>query len=254
MKLSTQLPMASPYRVAWNDVLKPFGVSVRSDMVYDLLANEVIPVPSSMGGLRILQRYPFFIRAQSTGQSVVNRDVGNVTLAWASSIDTTKSPAWSITPLLVSSRGSGASTGETMIAPTRDYPQTNLAPRLLAVQVTPKTADKAAAAHGRVIVVGNSEFATDRFAGEAPENLPFVLNAVDWLAQDESLIAIRSKNLRPPVLAFASESTREAVKYGNMVGVPVLVALAGLFHLMRRRRKTRERYHPAQTVLTGVAA
>ena len=51
---------------------------------------------------------------------------------------------------------------------------------------------------GPAVVVGSIDFATDRFVQLAPENLAFALNAVDWLAQDEELIAIRSKDRRPP--------------------------------------------------------
>jgi ABC-type uncharacterized transport system involved in gliding motility auxiliary subunit len=70
------------------------------------------------------------------------------------------------------------------------------------------------------------------------------LNAVDWLAQDEALISIRAKDRRPPQLVFTSNATRQGVKYANVVGIPLLVALAGLIRLTRRRRKTREPYRP----------
>jgi ABC-type uncharacterized transport system involved in gliding motility auxiliary subunit len=92
--------------------------------------------------------------------------------------------------------------------------------------------------------VGSVEFATDRFVQTAQENLSFALNAVDWLAQDEALIAIRSKDRRPPSLLFGSDVEREAVKYANVFGVPLAVALFGLVRLLRRRRRTREPYRP----------
>jgi ABC-type uncharacterized transport system involved in gliding motility auxiliary subunit len=93
-------------------------------------------------------------------------------------------------------------------------------------------------------VVGSLDFATDRFVRTAPENLAFTLNAVDWLAQDEDLIAIRSKDRRPAPLLFESSAVREAVKYANLVGLPLLVGLIGVVRLVRRRRKTREAYRP----------
>lgn len=246
MQLAPQMPLANPRPVAWNAVLAPFGVSVRSDMVYDLAANVVVPIPSRMG--QLLERYPYFIRAGGTGQSVVTQELNEVVLPWTSSIDTSAATglARQVTPLLVSSRASGVSSGETPIFGS-DYPRTNLAPRLLAVQVAPKLAGPKATMHGRVIVVGNADFATDHFAQSAPDNLAFVLNAVDWLAQDESLIGIRSKNRQAPPLAFTSSATREVVKYGNVIGVPVLIVLGGLVRMARRRRKTRERYRPLAT-------
>ena len=48
---------------------------------------------------------------------------------------------------------------------------------------------------------------------------------MDWLAQDEELIAIRSKDRRPPPLLFTSAPLREGVKYANLAGLPLLVAV-----------------------------
>jgi hypothetical protein len=43
---------------------------------------------------------------------------------------------------------------------------------------------------------------------------------------------------------FATTAARETAKYGNLIGVPVLVVLVGLIRLTRRRRKTRRVYQP----------
>ena len=242
MELSPQMPMAMPKPVAWNAALARFGVSIRSDLVYDLLANEIVPVPTQLG--RVLRQYPFFVRAASTGRSVINQELSSGIFTWPSSIDTTGAPNRVITPLFVTSRAGGVATGETMIDPSRDFPQTDLKERLLAVQVTAKKAAADSASAGRVVVIGDADFAGDRSARGAPENLALALNAVDWLAQDEALIAIRAKDRRPPPLVFASNTARQGVKYANVIGIPLLVALAGMIRLTRRRRKTRDPYRP----------
>jgi ABC-type uncharacterized transport system involved in gliding motility auxiliary subunit len=240
MQMSDQMPTALPHPVVYNAALKPFGVQIRSDMAYDLLANEVIPLPSDFG--RVLQVYPFFIRAQSSRLTPVNQDLGSVVLTWASTIDTTGAAKGTVTPLFVSSRAGGTFTAMTSVAPSQDFPQNDLKPRLLAVMVAP--ADSAKGARGRVVVVGSFDFATDRFVHSAPENLSFALNAVDWLAQDEALIAIRSKDRRPPALMFQSATEREGVKYANMIALPILVAAFGALRIIRRRRRTRQPYRP----------
>jgi ABC-type uncharacterized transport system involved in gliding motility auxiliary subunit len=242
MEVSQRAPTAQPRPVAWNTVLRPFGVRIRSDMAYDLLANEVIPLPTDFG--RVLQVYPFFIRAQSSRSSPVNQDLGAVVLTWASTIDTTGAAKGTLTPLFSSSQATGTFTNMTTIAPTQDFPQKGLGHRLLAVMVSPPPAKEGGKPRGRVVVVGSLHFATDRFVRTAPENLAFTLNAVDWLAQDEALIAIRSKDRRPPPLLFESSAVREGVKYGNLVGLPLLVGLVGVVRLLRRRRRTREPYRP----------
>ena len=132
-----------------------------------------------------------------------------------------------------------------MLDPSREFRRDSLASRLVAALVNPLAKNPAAAApHGRLVVVGSSDFASDRYAQNSPDNLAFVQNAVDWLAQDEALIAIRSKNRAPPPLVFASGAMRDAVKYGNVIGVPVLLIVAGALRLWRRRLITRETYRP----------
>ena len=82
----------------------------------------------------------------------------------------------------------------------------------------------------------------------------FVQNAVDWLAQDEALIAIRSKNRTPPPLAFASATTHDIVKYGNIIGVPALLIVFGALRLWRRRQITRQVYRPLALAGAGGAS
>ena len=202
-RMSPQSPVANTRPVAWNEILKPFGVSINSNIVYDLASNEMVPARGGGGPFQVMQRYPYFVRAQSTGASVVNRDVRDVFMPWPSSIDISKAAAGTVTPLVVTSEGSGVSTGMTMIEPGGAFSQDSLAPRTLAVQVAPRTAGDSAL-HGRVIVIGNSDFVNDQFAQQAPENLALALNAVDWLSQDDALISIRSADRRPPALAFTS--------------------------------------------------
>ena len=79
-----------------------------------------------------------------------------------------------------------------------------------------------------------------------------VLNAIDWLAQDDALIAIRSKDRAPPPLVFASSVKRGVAKYGNLIGVPALLIAAGIVRLWRRRRTTRRVYR--QLVSQGATA
>jgi ABC-type uncharacterized transport system involved in gliding motility auxiliary subunit len=112
--------------------------------------------------------------------------------------------------------------------------------RLVAVQVAPRAGP--GSPRGRLIVVGSTDFVSDRYLRNGEAGLVFVQNAVDWLAQDEALIAIRSKDRNPPPLVFTSAVARTAVKYGNLIGIPLLLVAAGGVRLWRRRRLTRQTY------------
>jgi len=241
----SQQMVAVERSVPWNEVLAEFGVAIQPDMVYDLLSNEPVSLPTEFG--RVLTSYPFWVRAASTGNSVVNEQAQSLFLPWTSSIDTVGAVPGTVTPLFVSSKAGGIQTQQVLLMPQQQLPQTNLATRLLAVMINPGAADGAAAggnARGRLIVVGNAEFVADDQVRSAPENLTFVLNAVDWLSQDESLIAIRSKDRTPPPLVMA-EGRRNLVKYANLIGLPIVVIVAAILRLLRRRQLTRRIYRAA---------
>jgi ABC-type uncharacterized transport system involved in gliding motility auxiliary subunit len=170
---------------------------------------------------------------------VINADLPSVLLPWTSSIDTAGAAKGTVVPLFVTTKLAGLMTQDVMLSPQQSFSQANTAKRILAAQVQPKTPGS-----GRLVIVGNGDFAGDRFAQNSPENTIFVLNAVDWLAQDEALIGIRSKDRTPPPLAFSSAGLRGTVRYGNIVGVPVLVALFGALRLARRKVRTKQPYRP----------
>jgi len=236
-----QLPLATARPVPWNDLLKPYGVSVRSDMAYDLASNEQVAIPVQFG--RVLKPYPLWIRALSTKASPINAEVDAALLPWASTIDTAGAAAGTVTPLLVTSRAAGVRQQEMLLQPSQPFRRDSLARRLLAVQVNPG-ANPSAKARGRVVVVGSSDFAGDRYTRGGEPSAVFVQNAVDWLAQDEALIAIRSKDRSPPPLVFTSGVLRDVVKYGNVIGIPLLLVGLGAVRLWRRRLITQQVYQP----------
>ena len=65
------------------------------------------------------------------------------------------------------------------------------------------------------------------------------------LRSDDALIQIRSKDRRPPPLVFESNTKRDFVKYGNLIGIPLLLVMFASLRLLRRRRQTGQSYQPS---------
>ena len=113
----------------------------------------------------------------------------------------------------------------------------------------------------RLVVVGDADFASDRYmsllrtfpiyAGGAQ----LLLNAVSWTLEDDALVALRGNVLRARPLdididaggdsnAAGTGGGRAALlKWGNVAGVPLLVCLAGLLRWRWRSpaRRSRQR-------------
>ena len=250
MSLPGQSEFVVPRPVLWNELLEPYGVAIRSDMVYDLISNETAQIPSRFG--MMLAPYPLWVRGMSTRSGVINSDLQTVFMPWPSSLDTTGAAAGTVTPLFVTSEAAGLDSMMSMLAPRRQFSRQGLETRILAAMVNPLVGEESDGPTGRVVVVGNTDVLQDRFLQGNPTNLAFGLNVVDWLTQDESLIGIRAKNRAPPSLAFSSEAKQDFVKHANVIGVPVLLILLGVLRMLKRRRKTQQRYQRV-TVSEAVA-
>jgi ABC-type uncharacterized transport system involved in gliding motility auxiliary subunit len=90
---------------------------------------------------------------------------------------------------------------------------------------------------GRLLVVGNSRFVEDRYVQQFGQNLDFVLNAIDFLTLDESLITIRSRTSIDLPLRDLTVQDRQWVRFIGTFMMPILVILYGLLRYWTRRRR-----------------
>ena len=105
---------------------------------------------------------------------------------------------------------------------------------------------------GRVLVVGGSFFLYDMWTQNYPDcrgggELAFAMNAVDWLAQDSDLIAIRAKSVEDPqidvpeTISRSEEAARSAAETANEAAAEAMIAEAtGNDEAMEKASQTRE--------------
>ena len=86
----------------------------------------------------------------------------------------------------------------------------------------------------KLIVIGNGDFPTDDFRGP-DESLLFFANMIDYMSDDAGLSMIRSKDANPKPLESVEDSTKTLVKYGMLVGPPLLVLLYGLLRWRKKK-------------------
>jgi len=85
----------------------------------------------------------------------------------------------------------------------------------------------------RVVVFGDSDFATNAYAG-VPGNPNLFANAVSWLAQQENLIAIRPKEAQDRRVTMTPRQQTFAL-LSSILLIPAAVFAAGIFTWWRRR-------------------
>lgn len=84
----------------------------------------------------------------------------------------------------------------------------------------------------RLLVVGTG---LSFFKARERANLLFFQNILDWAVLETDLIAIRSREAPDPVLEALEPSTQSLLKWGNVLGVPLALALFGVARWWARR-------------------
>ncbi|MDE2982401.1 MAG: Gldg family protein [Gemmatimonadota bacterium] len=279
--MNPQAPTSMPIFTGLEELLAARGVEASGDLVVDLASAERVSM--RQGIFNVIRPYPLWPVAFRGDDHATNRDLENVSFGWAAPF-TWEEGDPAVTALWNTTEGGARRPPGGLIAPGMDLGVTedDLGIHTFAVAVDPSAGDAEDAGAedegggeddaeavgatdqaedgnveadgaepadpvpgGRIIAVGDADFLEDRFVQSNSQNLVFTANAVDWLAQDEALIGIRSKDRTPPTLAFESEAGKNALKWGSLIGVPVLFMLFGFLRVNGRTTRAERRWNEA---------
>lgn len=298
-------PSARPVNSGLGDLLGAWGVTMQSKLVADAQCSRA-PMRGPFG-LQVLVPYPPIPVLQLDEEQLehpVMFRLASPMLPFVASLEVGEAPAGAtLTVLARSSRDSWSMSGPTIALEPRDPQDWRMTadagpfdlmvavegklPSAFAAPVTEEgsseiQAPQVAEHDARVLVSGTSTFLEDSFMPPRPPQgdvqmnaaLALALNAVDWLAADSDLIAIRAKTIEEPALdipdsVLAAEDTalaaaeqgdeegvesalderkaaieswdakKRAYRWLNTLGIPFLVALFGLFRWRQRANKKR---------------
>ncbi|MCG2686587.1 GldG family protein, partial [Candidatus Parcubacteria bacterium] len=240
LEINPQYMLATSTASNLNNILQEYNINLENNIVYDLKSHETVTL--GQGTVSYMLAYPLWPRALAE-ENNISKQVKTIVLPWVNEIKILDKKEFSenlvITKLFSTTDAGGAqAVGNINLDPQQKFITQDLNKKNLVVSIEKNLDDK----NTGLIVVGNSDFAVDGFGQNFQENLVFALNSIEWLAQDDILSSIRAKNLNNSPLLFSSASQRDRIKYFNMIGVPVLVALFGVYWLIRRRRISKREY------------
>jgi ABC-type uncharacterized transport system involved in gliding motility auxiliary subunit len=98
---------------------------------------------------------------------------------------------------------------------------------------TPAAPDAAKKPESRIIAIGDSDFAAN-FGLGIQGNRDFFMNTVNWLAQQENLIAIRPREPEDRRLTLTAAQQQNIMLLSIFV-IPGLVFASGIYTWWRRR-------------------
>jgi ABC-type uncharacterized transport system involved in gliding motility auxiliary subunit len=245
-----------------------YGFKVNDDLVLDR-ACPTLPFQtmSEYGRQITMVNYPFFPEIQ-----VFNRDnaamkiLRQVRLYFPSSIDTSVAPGYNsltVTPLMWSSDKATTMSGTYDIDPFnmrgkftfdkghiplgvlisgnfQSYYTNKEIPRDSEGNPVSTSPILNSSPDTRFVVIGDANMINDQYQVPGLDNLTSILNLIDWLAQDEALIGIRSRSVVSRPLGEVSDGARQVVKYANMLIPPLLVIGFGLIRWRIRKSAAKQ--------------
>ncbi|RJQ45498.1 MAG: ABC transporter [Gammaproteobacteria bacterium] len=174
---------------------------------------------------------PEFALVAEYGAHPITRGLDQLTLfPRAAGLEAKAAPGWEAQAFLQSSARSWAETGELSGEVKYDADKDSMGPLNLALALT---REPPGAGQQRVAVLGDGDFLSNTYLGNGA-NLALGLNIVNWLAGDDSLIAIPVKT-SPDTRLNLSRNATLFIGLGFLLALPLALLIAGLAIWLKRR-------------------
>ncbi|MCF7911679.1 MAG: Gldg family protein [Candidatus Cloacimonetes bacterium] len=246
VKADIQSASANVFESNFFDLLASYGIVAKKNLISDAECGQ-ISVRRTQGifSSNTPVEYPYLpIISNRNKDNPIVKNIDVMQMVFASEIDTSK-VINDFTPLFYSSAHSGQTSGPRFDISYNNFMQKDLRAMLTegkkvlggmySGNFTSYFADNdnypdliPSTGNARIIFVPSGSFIREDAGGRAPGNQDFVLNSVDYLAGDEGLIEIRSRETEYRPLKPVSNSTRQLIKWLNILLPSLLLILYGI--------------------------
>ncbi len=267
--------MATAQKNNLTKLIESYGARVNTDLVLDRYNDRLTYSESPDNRMQYVTsvNYPFFVKVlfkNFAEGSPVLRGFKSLTIPWTSSVSILQHKLKNVeaTELLKSSEFSWTQNGQFSLNPKQRFivpPDQEKQLTLAAVlsgeftsnfkgkTIPPIQADNDSAKPikspndtdrkiieqspaTQIFVMGSSYFLTSDSLRRFNTNAVLFLNTIDWMAQGEDLIGIRTRAIAEHPIRELSAQTTSLLKLFNIFGVSGLVICAGLLLFYRRKR------------------
>jgi len=211
------------------DLVKKYGISVEPNLI---LSGRSEFVNLGGGGFSLLVPYPLWIwTSDFSSEESLFTGVGRVTFPWASTVTAKERNGYTPREIIYSGKESWEQTGTFILDPQKieDPGQEELKVFPLAVESTKKDA-------GKIMVLGSARFILSNYLSRESHNLEFILNVLGDYASDGALSGISSRAVNLYPLPELPENVQEFYKYANIIVLPGIFALYGMWRLWKRNQ------------------
>lgn len=214
--------------------LKAKGLTIAEDFVVDQQCGQI----TAQVGPGAYQIVPFHYlpNVNHFADHTITNGLESMLFPFVSSISFIGDSSRSFVPLVFTSELAGKLPAPVIFDLNKewteaDFPQKSLP---LAAALVPKTGKE-----GKMVVVADGGFAVNGDGQQQhevqPDNVNFMVNAIDWLSDDTGLIELRTKGVTTRMLSDLSDGTRAFLKYFNFLLPIFLIVGYGIYRMNRNR-------------------
>lgn len=223
-----------------NEITGRFGLTFNTNIVMDLKNHENVVVT---GENNYVIPYPFWVRP-TIENNYLSKQVASmyrrIVFLWPESIEVHSKKGLNHYPVLKTSRYAAAQANYYLLDPVQNFE--SYLGRTKSYVLAAGVQFNASGRKGKVFAVGDADFIDDLVVRQNQENLGFALAAVHWLANNDVLLGLRQKNVRPEAFSFPSKTVKEGVRYLTIAFMALLLGVFGGVYRYLHIRSLRERY------------
>ncbi len=200
----------------WTYLQESWGLTLGNNLIIDLSIDPAeVAIADQYGDHPITDVVKGYITFYPTAHSVQSSTISGIT---TTDLVLTTTQSWAETDLEGIMNSQASYDGSDIIGP-----------------VTLAVASENNSTGARVVVVGDSDFATDAYI-QSYGNRDMAVSIVDWAAENENLINLTTAETTTRVLVPPTKATQIAFIIGGLVGLPLLIAATGIIIGIRRKR------------------
>ena len=211
-------------------LLREYGIDVQKNLVLSTSA-ELVNFGNDL--VNIYTPYPLWVKTGLFNTDATYfSNITQLTYPWVSSINVQKKNGYDVKELITTSEQSWVQKDSFSLNPQQipEPVEEQLNTFIIGAQSIKKDG-------GEVVVIPSSRFLLNRFYSRGSGNLELGLNILNDLASEGALSGIRQRAVNiyplPPNL---SEQEKNVFKYSNILLLPIVFALYGVYRITRRNR------------------
>lgn len=221
------------------------GVRVQNNFLIDANCGSVQVRQNNAGfSFATNVEFPYLPIITNFNDHPITKGLEAAVLQFASPISYTGDTTMQFTPLAKSGKKSGTQPATTYFNVQKQWGQNDFPASKLTVAGALK-GKFGGQQTGRMVVIGDGDFVVNgkgrRAQQRQPDNISFFVNAMDWLADDTGLIALRTKGVTSRPIEQLKDGTKTTLKYLNFLLPIILIVLYGVVRAQQRRNKRYKR-------------